>query len=297
LSGSLSGSYVSTLGDIYPTTAPANRIVTLTQAEYDGIGTKDISTLYVISGSFVSDGTSGTSGLNGTSGINGTNGANGTSGVNGANGSSGVNGANGSSGTSGVSGANGSSGVNGANGSSGTSGTSGLTTSITVADEGTAQGAATFFNFTGDGVTATVTSNTASIAITGGGGASFPYTGSAIISGSLIITGSALGNVVSASISSNTASINLSDGDYITCLVSGNMFFNIINPKPGETANLLLTVGQPGPTPPTASFSTNVKQISGSRYFPTSGSGRVDLLSFVSFDSTNVYMANIRNLV
>ena len=173
-------------------------------------------------------------------------------------GTSGVSGANGSSGISGTSGANGTSGTSGVTGAAGTSGTSGTTPA---------------------------------------GGASFPYTGSAIISGSIIITGSAFGNVVSNSISSNTASIDLSAGNYITCLVSGNMLFNITNPRPGETTNILLTVGQPGPTPPTASFSSNVKQISGSRYFPTSGSGRIDLLSFVSFDSTNVYMANIRNLV
>lgn len=61
---------------------------------------------------------------------------------------------------------------------------------ITVADEGTAQGTATFFNFTGAGVTATVSSNTASINIPGGAGETFPYTGSAIISGSLQVTGS-----------------------------------------------------------------------------------------------------------
>jgi len=66
----------------------------------------------------------------------------------------------------------------------------GAGTSITIADEGTAQGTATFLNFIGDGVTATVSSNTASITIPGGTGATFPYTGSAIISGSLEVTGS-----------------------------------------------------------------------------------------------------------
>lgn len=63
--------------------------------------------------------------------------------------------------------------------------------SITIADEGTVQGTATFLNFTGAGVTATVSSNTASIDIPGGAGSTFPYTGSAIISGSLLVTGSA----------------------------------------------------------------------------------------------------------
>jgi hypothetical protein len=66
----------------------------------------------------------------------------------------------------------------------------GASTTITVADEGTAQGTATFLNFIGAGVTALVSANTASITISGGSGATFPYTGSAIISGSLVVTGS-----------------------------------------------------------------------------------------------------------
>ena len=45
--------------------------------------------------------------------------------------------------------------------------------SITVGDEGTTQGTATYFNFIGAGVTATVSSNTASITIPGGSGPSF----------------------------------------------------------------------------------------------------------------------------
>ncbi len=46
--------------------------------------------------------------------------------------------------------------------------------SITIADEGTSQGTATFINFTGAGVTATVSSNTASINIPGGGSSASP---------------------------------------------------------------------------------------------------------------------------
>jgi hypothetical protein len=66
----------------------------------------------------------------------------------------------------------------------------GSPSSITIADEGTSQGTATFLNFTGAGVTATVSSNTASINIPGGGGSAFPFTGSAVITGSLTVTGS-----------------------------------------------------------------------------------------------------------
>jgi hypothetical protein len=180
------------------------------------------------------------------------------------------------------------------------SGGGGGISSVTIADDGTAQGTATFLDFIGTGVTATVTSNTASITISGGAGASdFPYTGSAIISGSLIITGSALGNVVSASIASNTASIDFNAGNYYTCLVTQSTFYNITGLNPGETCTMLITTGQGGNNAamPTASFSTNVKQVSGSRYIPTSGSARQDILTFVSFDSTNVYLAKIQNFI
>jgi hypothetical protein len=65
----------------------------------------------------------------------------------------------------------------------------GAASPITVADEGTAQGTATFLNFVGTGVSATVTSNTASITINTGGSA-FPFTGSALVTGSFGVTGS-----------------------------------------------------------------------------------------------------------
>lgn len=48
LSGSLSGSVVTNLTDIYTSTAAVTRIVTLTSAEYSGIGSPDANTLYVV---------------------------------------------------------------------------------------------------------------------------------------------------------------------------------------------------------------------------------------------------------
>jgi hypothetical protein len=66
----------------------------------------------------------------------------------------------------------------------------GGSSTITIQDEGVSQGSAGTINFTGAGVTATVAAGTATVNIPGGGGASFPYTGSAIITGSLIVTGS-----------------------------------------------------------------------------------------------------------
>jgi hypothetical protein len=210
------------------------------------------------------NGTSGTSGINGANGSSGTSGTSGINGVAGSSGTSGINGVAGSSGTSGTSGTSGINGTGGSGGTAGTSGTSGLTG----------------------------TSGTSAA-----GGASFPYTGSAIISGSLIVTGSSLGNIVSASlvagVANSTASIDFNAGNFYTCLASGINLYNITNAQPGEVVTLRLqTVGIP-----TASFSTNVKQISGSAYLPTSGSGNFDLLTFVAYDSTNVYLLPAKKFI
>jgi len=55
----------------------------------------------------------------------------------------------------------------------------GGSSNITIGDEGTTQGTATYLNFIGAGVTATVSSNTASITISGGGSSAKAGSGSA----------------------------------------------------------------------------------------------------------------------
>lgn len=114
-------------------------------------------------------------------------------------------------------------------------------------------------------------------------------------SGSLTITGSAYGNVVAVTVASNTASINLAAGNFFTVTLanSATTFFNVTNPKPGVSANLILTTG----TVSTASFSSNVKQPSGSAYLPTSGSGQIDALSLVAVDSSNVYLVASKKFI
>jgi hypothetical protein len=120
------------------------------------------------------------------------------------------------------------------------------------------------------------------------GASDFPFTGSAIISGSLQVTGSVYGNVVAVTVASNTASIDLAAGNFFTATLanSATTFFNFTNVRPGVTANLVLTTG----TVSTASFSSNVKQPSGSSYLPTSGSGRIDALSVAAVDTSNLYL-------
>jgi hypothetical protein len=118
-------------------------------------------------------------------------------------------------------------------------------------------------------------------------------TGSFSITGSSTFNGSVNGQVISSSIASSTSSLDFSLGNFYTSLVSGSTRFNITNPKAGQTVNLLLsTIGVA-----TASFSSNVKQVSGSTYTPTSGSGKNDVLTFISWDGTSVYLANVKNLI
>ena len=122
---------------------------------------------------------------------------------------------------------------------------------------------------------------------------SVTLTGSFNITGSSTFSGSVNGLVVSQSIASQTSSLDFGSANFFTSAVSASTFFNITNPKAGETVNLLLTtVGVA-----TASFSSNVKQVSGSRYTPTSGSGKNDIITFISWDGTSVYLANVKNLV
>jgi len=138
-------------------------------------------------------------------------------------------------------------------------------------------------------------------AITGSGGgatgAGFPYTGSAVITGSLIITGSSYGNVVSGGIASNTASIDLSAGNYFTCSLANQTggattHFNILNPLPGTTAVIRVT----SKANMTASFSSNVRQTSGSRYQPTAAVSD-DIITLVALDNSNVFVTSVRNLL
>jgi hypothetical protein len=119
--------------------------------------------------------------------------------------------------------------------------------------------------------------------------------GSTLISGSLTITGSVYGNVVSASITSNTASIDLSLGSFFQLALPNGVItnINITNPKPGVTAILEIT----NTGIPSASFSSNVKQQRFNTYLPSSGSGTTDLLSVISLSTSSVYVANSLNFV
>jgi len=121
--------------------------------------------------------------------------------------------------------------------------------------------------------------------------------GSLIVTGSQVITGSLRGNVGALSISSNTASLDCSTGNFFTLLlVSGsNTFVNPSNILPGQTINL--RVKQASIASGSISFASSVKQVSGSAYTPTATANGEDIVTFISFDSTNLYLSNIKNFV
>ena len=124
--------------------------------------------------------------------------------------------------------------------------------------------------------------------------ASLDVSGSANMSNGITITGSVLGNVTALTISSNTASLNLTSGSFYTLqLVSGsNTHINPSNIRAGQTVSLLVsTTGSA-----TVSFPSTVLQPSGSSYTPTTTTGK-DVLTFISFDTTNLYLASVKNLI
>ena len=119
-------------------------------------------------------------------------------------------------------------------------------------------------------------------------------TGSLLVTGSSVFSGSATGVVNSLTISSNTASLDLNRGNFFTLqLVGGSdTYINPSNINPGQTVNILISTTGSG----TVSFPNIVLQASGSEYIPTTTTGK-DIITLVSYDSTNLYLANVKNLI
>ena len=120
-------------------------------------------------------------------------------------------------------------------------------------------------------------------------------TGSLNVTGSIFISGSVYANTTSQSVVSNTASLDFTAANFFMVQLGSNVTTHISasNLRAGQSVNVLVTTG----TNSTASFSTNVRQPSGSFYLPTSGSGNKDVLSFVSFDSSNLYLVAVNQMI
>ena len=111
---------------------------------------------------------------------------------------------------------------------------------------------------------------------------------------SLTVSGSLQGTVVPLTIASSTASLNMSASNFFTLQLvpASNVHVNVSGQLPGQTVNLRVNTTGSG----TVSFNSVVKQASGSSYTPTTGTG-VDVVSLIAFDSSNVYLANVKNLI
>ena len=119
-------------------------------------------------------------------------------------------------------------------------------------------------------------------------------TGSLGVTGSVFVTGSVQGNVNNLTVASNTASLNLNDGNFFVLQLTGSIdtHINPSNIKAGQTVNIKLNTTGSG----TVSFPSSVKQVSGSAYVPSTGT-TTDIITLVSFDSTNLFLANVKNLI
>jgi hypothetical protein len=183
----------------------------------------------------------------------------------------------------------------------------GVTGSANITHNTAGQPALTLSNSTGIGQPALSVLGT--LSVTGSGdhniaGNTVNITGSVILSGSAgpellvignaIITGSVQGNVSPLTVTSNTASLNLNNGNFFELALTGSSDIRIepSNIKPGQTINIKLNTTGSG----TVSFPTSVKQPSGSAYIPTTAVG-TDILTMVSFDTTNLFVANVKNLI
>jgi hypothetical protein len=120
----------------------------------------------------------------------------------------------------------------------------------------------------------------------------------AAVTQNAVFSGSVRGEVEALTISSATASLDCSLGNFftITLATSSATFINPTNIQPGQTINL--RVKQQGTTGAgLVSFPTSVKQVSGSAYVPTATINAEDIVTFISFDSSNLYLSNIKNFV
>jgi hypothetical protein len=142
-----------------------------------------------------------------------------------------------------------------------------------------------------------ITTLAATSSFGGGGGATFPFTGSAQITGSLGITGSLNGIVNTLSVVASTASIDMNAGNFfvLNLPTSSVTHISIANIKAGQTINL--QVSQSSAATGSVTFSPIIKFAGGFDYTATAITGALDLVSFVSFDSNQILATSVKNLL
>jgi hypothetical protein len=125
-------------------------------------------------------------------------------------------------------------------------------------------------------------------------------TGSTILSGStriigpVTVTGSLRGQVILPTITTNTASLDFTAANFFTCSLANGVTTHISasNYLPGQTVNILVNQSQAG----TGKISFPGAFKSGSLYTGSAVANAVDIVTFITFDTTNIYLSAIRNL-
>jgi hypothetical protein len=116
-----------------------------------------------------------------------------------------------------------------------------------------------------------------------------------IVTGSnTVISGSLRGRVVTLSTASATASMDCSLSNFFDLTLSGSMYLGVSNIQPGETINLRIT--QPA-TSGSLNYTSSIKFPNGLPYSASATSSVVDLISFISFDSSTLYATSLKNLI
>jgi hypothetical protein len=116
-----------------------------------------------------------------------------------------------------------------------------------------------------------------------------------IVNGSnTVISGSLRGRVVTLSTASATASMDCSLSNFFDLTLSGSMYLGVSNIQPGETINLRVT--QPAVSG-SLNYTSSIKFPNGLPYAASATSSVVDLISFISFDSSTLYATSLKNLI
>jgi len=156
--------------------------------------------------------------------------------------------------------------------------------------------AATASYFNGTVVSASYANNstsasyalTASYAMNGGsGGASFPYTGSAVISGSLGVTGSTRGNIVTVTAVAQTASLDLSKGNAFifnaTATAASASLLTLTNIPTNSNQKFSLLISQSVAGGANVYFDNTFQFPSASQYTVSTTTGSEDILTFETY--------------
>ena len=114
-------------------------------------------------------------------------------------------------------------------------------------------------------------------------------------SGSQIMTGSLRGNVTNLSVVSQTASMDCSLGNFfsLTLPTASTTFLRATNILPGETIQLKVTQQT---VTGSLNLSTQFLLPTGSIYQASNFANKSDILSFVTYDTTNLYTVFVKTL-